>query len=120
MRLRASAAWAAGMALCVSGCIDSSNLAERTAAGALLGAGLGAAVGATFAVNPGMGALIGTVGGGIAGAATAVLTADPAPSYGPIPARDTAGVPGFYDSWPPFYHLLPVGAETPPPLPHPG
>ncbi|MBV9860668.1 MAG: hypothetical protein JO267_00820 [Alphaproteobacteria bacterium] len=114
MRFGLSSAFALA-ALGLTGCIEADSLSERTAAGAVLGATLGAGIGATVAINPPLGATIGAAAGGVVGAATGVLTMEPRPVYGPVPARDTAAANEFYDTWPLFYHMPPVGAQTPPP-----
>jgi len=44
-----------------------------------------------------------------------VMTSAPPPTYDPIPAPSEAVIPGFYDNWPPGYHLPPTNTEAQPP-----
>ena len=120
MRFAATIAIVAGLGLSLPGCINPDDMVQRAVAGGALGAGLGAGIGATFAINPGLGAGIGAASGAVLGATAGAITTEPAVVYGPIPVRDTAAAPGFYDEWPPGYQMLPLGAAAPPPLPHPG
>ncbi|MBV9862256.1 MAG: hypothetical protein JO267_08925 [Alphaproteobacteria bacterium] len=120
MRLTAIVAIVVGLGVSLAGCINPDDMAQRAVAGGALGAGLGAGLGATFAINPALGASFGAATGGVLGAAAGAITTEPAVEYGPIPVRDTAARPSFYDEWPPGYQLLPLGAAAPPPLPRPG
>jgi hypothetical protein len=95
--------------------VDPEQATERAAAGAVLGSALGAGIGAAFTPNPPVGAMAGAeIGGGI-GAALGVMTSAPPPTYKPIPVPTQAVIPGFYDNWPPGYHLPPTNTEARPP-----
>jgi hypothetical protein len=43
------------------------------------------------------------------------MTAQPLPTYKPIPVSATATIPSFYDTWPPGFHAPPLSAGLPPP-----
>jgi hypothetical protein len=43
------------------------------------------------------------------------MTSAPPPTYAPIPVPTEAVIPGFYDNWPPGYHLPPTNTEAQPP-----
>lgn len=131
MRLCLTRAALIGVGLSLAGCVGSTNegftglatqlgvdpqdAAGRAVEGAVLGATLGAAVGAIFAINPGLGATWGTEAGGALGAAVGIATAEPLPSYKPIPIPAAAAIPEFYDTWPPGYDTPPTGTRAPPP-----
>jgi hypothetical protein len=95
--------------------VDPEQTTERAAAGAVLGAAVGSGIGATFAVSPPVGAIAGAEIGSGVGAAIGVMTAAPPPTYDPIAVPSQAVIPGFYDSWPPGYHVPPANSETQPP-----
>jgi|SRR5580658_6103910 hypothetical protein len=134
MRLSVTRAALVGLGLSLSGCVgvdnqgfnsvavqlgvDPQDAAGRAVEGAVLGATLGAAMGSIFAINPGLGAVIGTEVGGGLGAAVGIATAEPLPSYTPIPIPTAAVIPSYYDAWPPGFVPPPVGFMAPPP--HPG
>ena len=109
------------MMLALSACVDYDVVdpVQRAELGGVLGATAGAALGASFAITPGFGALIGAAGGAALGAAAGYATAEPAPSYAAVALPSAAGIPGFYDSWPPGYVPPGLGSQTPPP-PRPG
>jgi hypothetical protein len=95
--------------------VDPEQATERAAAGAVLGSAIGSGIGATFATAPPVGVIAGAeIGGGI-GAAIGVMTSAPPPTYDPIPVPSQAVIPGFYDNWPPGYHLPPTNTEAQPP-----
>src|SRR5437763_726769 len=95
-RPRSAAARKTGSAVAViamvSACVpsDVQDPYERAVIGAALGAGLGGGLGAAFAINPGIGVAVGAETGAALGAVAGVITAEPAPSYAPIPPADTA------------------------------
>ncbi len=128
--MRLSGAWLVllGLAAAVSGCVpvysgppgpiarvDPEDAGERALAGAALGSALGTGLGATFAINPAIGAVVGAESGAAIGAAVGVMTAQPLPSYKPIPVPTTAIIPEFYDTWPPGSHVPEIGTQLPPP-----
>jgi hypothetical protein len=95
--------------------VDPEQATERAATGALIGAAIGAGIGATASTIPPAGAIAGAeIGSGI-GAAVGVMTSAPPPTYDPIPVPQQAVIPGFYDNWPPGYHLPPTNTEAQPP-----
>ena len=119
-----------GFAAVLSGCVepygpapfelarvDPQDAAERALIGSVLGAALGTGIGAIVAINPAVGAVIGVESGALIGAAVGAATAQPLPSYAPIPIERAALIPGFYDTWPPGYRPPPVASQTPPPRP---
>ncbi|HEV8678839.1 MAG TPA: hypothetical protein VGQ90_05640 [Stellaceae bacterium] len=133
MRLMVARAALIGIAVALSGCIetygtgptgvvlarvDPDEAAERALVGSVLGTALGTGLGAMFAINPAIGAVVGAESGAALGAVAGVMTAQPLPDYKPIAVPAAQIIPGFYDSWPPGYHAPPIAARTPPP--HPG
>jgi hypothetical protein len=117
MRLAATAVVAAALAGLLAACVsvDPEDAAERTIAGGALGATLGAGLGATVAINPLLGSGLGAKAGAEIGAAIGAASTPPAPSYKAIAVPAQAVVPGFYDNWPPGYHLPPLNPEAQPP-----
>jgi hypothetical protein len=122
-----------GLAAALSGCVELSDAgsrgfevarvdpedgAERAVVGAAAGTALGTGLGAMFAINPAIGSIIGAESGATIGAAIGAMTAQPLLNYAPIPLPTATVIPGFFDTWPPGYHLSPIGSQTPPP--HPG
>jgi hypothetical protein len=97
--------------------VDPEDAADRALVGSALGAALGTGLGASFAINPAIGAVIGVESGAAIGAAVGAMTAQPLPSYAPIAVPQEAVIPGFFDTWPPGYHLPPIATQTPPPKP---
>jgi hypothetical protein len=81
----------------------------------LVGSAIGTGIGATFAISPPVGAVAGAEVGAPIGAAIGVMTSAPPPTYKPIPVPTQAVIPGFYDNWPPGYHLPPTNTEARPP-----
>jgi len=120
--IRSAAASALALAaLALPGCAarDPHNAVARAEVGAVAGATLGAGLGAAIAINPALGAAIGVGAGALGGAIAGVMMSEPPIVYGPVPPRDTAVAPGFYDTWPPGYSTPPIGSRVPPP-PRPG
>jgi len=117
MRLAATGAIAVALAAMLSACapVDPEDAAQRAVVGGALGATLGAGLGATFAINPLLGAAYGAKGGAELGAAAGAATAAERPTYEPIAVPAEAVIPGFYDNWPPGYHLPPGNSEAQPP-----
>lgn len=95
--------------------VDPEDVAERTMIGSVLGAALGTGLGSTFAITPAVGAVVGVEAGTAIGAAIGAMTAQPLPAYEPVAMPTAAVIPGFYDSWPPGSHALPIASATPPP-----
>lgn len=95
--------------------VDPEQATERAAAGAVIGAALGSGIGATFTMSPPVGAIAGAEIGSSVGAAIGVMTSAPPPTYEPIAVPSQPVIPGFYDSWPPGYHVPPANSETQPP-----
>jgi uncharacterized membrane protein len=117
-------ALAAGLSACVEpqgpvevARVDPQDAADRALIGSVLGAALGTGLGASFAINPAIGAVVGVESGAAIGAAIGAATAQPLPSYVPIAVPNEAVIPGFFDSWPPGYHLPPIASQVPPPRP---
>jgi hypothetical protein len=94
--------------------VDPEQAAPRVAAGTVLGATLGAGLGATVAIALPVGAAIGAATGAALGAATGLATTPPAPSYAPITPSAAPLIPGYYDNWPPGWHLPPGNPAAPP------
>ena len=95
--------------------VDPEDAEDRAVIGTWLGGALGTGLGATFALDPGVGALFGAASGAAIGAAIGAITAQPIPDYVPIAVPKEAVIPGFYDTWPPGYHVPPIESQTPPP-----
>ena len=121
MRLASVGVLAVVLSGSLSACVpsDVQDRYQRAVVGAALGTALGTGLGATFAINPGIGAVVGAEAGAALGAAAGVLTAEPVPTYEPIPVP-AAAIPGFYDTWPPGYEGPALGTEAPRPPPRAG
>jgi hypothetical protein len=117
MRLAAIGMMTAALAAILSACapVDPDDAAQRAVVGGALGALTGAGIGATFAINPLLGAAYAAKGGAEIGAAVGVATAAETPTYAPIAVPPGPVMPGFYDNWPPAYHLPPTNTEAQPP-----
>ena len=131
MRLCLTRAALVGVGLSLAGCVGAGNqgfvnltdqlgvdpqdAAGRAVEGAVLGATLGASLGAIFSLNPGLGATWGTEIGGPLGAAVGIATAEPLPTYKPLPVPAAVAIPEFYDAWPPGYDTPPPGTIAPAP-----
>jgi hypothetical protein len=139
MRLMTAVVLALGAVSLASGCANPSNPNKQSAAnsfligpvdprqaagnafvGAAVGSLLGAGIGANFFINPLLGAWVGAAAGAGLGAGVGVISTEPAVTYGPIPQRDIAVAPTFYDAWAPGFVAPPVGTQAAPPVPHPG